>query len=330
MISSSPFCSTPAITRGTPTLYGVRTSDAAFCRDAGLASPARSPLGSHESCNPLMKNRKYILAALIPVLVTVNGIALTGQALYIRDDWRWPVLLSIVTAFSIESVAVFFAVCYHDAVTSGDNALFLGLGSLGMGAIAATMNALHWASPDGGLTSKSYVLGALSFMSPILWRVFTRRVSRPRLIELGVIEQGAVRLGAMRWLLFTRDSFSVFKMAVWKRETRPDAAIAAWEAKRDATVEQSAALALAADAERLAIESRPTLDTAATQADRIRIALRESGEESAPAIAEWLAARGYPGVLPSYIRQLRGKQADRDAAERRDAIRAVSGTGSGR
>lgn len=284
-----------------------------------------------------MKQNKMLVIASIPVLL-VNTIAVTGQFLFIHDDWGWPIVFAVLAAIAVESIAVYLSYMHHAALIAEDAAYGLRLGSIGMGILAGLMNFSHY-SPHWEPTSKGVVLGVLSASSPILWNVYSRRVSRDDLKAKGMIEPRAVKLGMLRWLLFPRESYAVFRRAVWRREVMPDAAISAWEAeqaaKRTAEESQRAAIVEAETSKRLAIESSAQIDAqlsaelaeAKTDADRVRIALRQEAhtpETEAPVIAQWLAAHGYGNISAGYVRNVRSGDRRKEAHTNRTQLRAIN------
>jgi aspartokinase len=108
-------------------------------------------------------------------------------------------------------------------------------------------------------------------------------------------------------------------MAVWSGERNPVAAISLWE-KRQEEITQEKALAESAQE---AHDTRMTLETAASKADAVRVALAELGETlTASAVAEWLSQRNWH-VTPAYVRNIRSAQARITAAQPRTAIAAV-------
>lgn len=273
----------------------------------------------------MKSNKRLLLIAAIPILI-VNLIATSGQWLYIRYNWDWPLIPSIGAAIAIESIAVYLAYMHHESLMAEDAAYGLRLGSIGMGVLAGLMNYTHY-SPHWDPTSKGIILGTLSASSPVLWNIYSKRVSRDDLKAKGLIEPRSVKLGLLKYMLFPRSSFGVFRMAVWNGENRPAVAIQNWETIREAHEIAKDAQEQAEIAEREASESRMTLDTAKTRADKVRVALRDSNETTASAIARWLYDRGHPGISAAYIRQVRAVDARKQAIERRENIRALPPAG---
>lgn len=253
--------------------------------------------------------------AVIPLLL-VNGIAVAGQTLFWRSHLpvRYALaafLLAFVFACALESIAVFLAYHAHLAAISNDSALRLRLASYGMGAVIGILNASHFVT-HGRVTALATGMGIVSAASPWLWGIFSRRQSRDKLRDAGLIEAHAVRLGAARWFWHPLMSAWVSRHAAWSGENRPAEAIGAWETangKREAERK----------AEQEALAGKPVLAKAATKADAIRAALAEIPDAKPAEITAWLAKRGWPGITSSHVRVIRSQ----DAAQRRKAIHAV-------
>jgi hypothetical protein len=260
-----------------------------------------------------MMNRRDIITT-IPLLI-VNTIAITGQYIFWRAHLpTFPAIAALGFALALESISVFIAYHAHLAELSNDSAFRLRFSSVAAGLVIGLLNGSHFLI-NGMLTAAAVGMFILSSSSPVLWAIHTRRQSRDSLKKQGLIEDRAVKLGAMRWLLWFPESFGVFRLAIWRGESRPDSAIANWEESREQTrVEQE-------NQERPDI--RKSLEESGSQADAVRIALRESGLTVATEITRWLYKRGVKGVSPAYVRQIRSTDARKNAQERRDAIRAL-------
>lgn len=270
-----------------------------------------------------MKNSKRLAVALIP-LCLVNVIAVSGQLAFIRENWGWTLYPSVGAAIAIESIAVYLAFMAHEALLAEDSAFGLKLGSYGMGIIAGLMNASHY-MPHWVPTSKGIVLGILSASSPFLWAIYTKRVSRDALKAKGLIEPRAVKLGALRWILWPSRAFPVFRNAVWTGTNEISTAISQWEESESATRE-------AREAEIEAKRDAMTLETAETQADAIRIALAALPESATNAEVLKYLASAQPrswSVQSARVRQVRATVRDAqqraEAESRRSAVRMLPG-----
>lgn len=254
-----------------------------------------------------MTYRRYVIA--VPIVIC-NLIAFTGQLAFIRDHMHgWPVIGDIGLAAGLESIALTLSWFAHDALIHEDSALRLRLGSYIAAGIAAALNYSHYAihmRPNFAALSTAL----MSFMSPILWGIYSRRNSRDALKSKGLIEPLSVKFGLVRWLWWPRQTFSAFRMAAWSGQREPGLAITAWEESRAAAEAETAA---SAQAEGM------SLDTVTSKADAVRIALREAGENlSAPDVSAWLKERGHV-VTPEYVRVIRSAERKRLRA----AVRAV-------
>jgi hypothetical protein len=242
-------------------------------------------------------NKRNIVTT-IPLLI-VNTIAVTGQFIFWRSHLpTFPAIAALGFACALESIAVFVAYHAHLAELSHDSSFRLRFGSYAAGLIIGLLNGSHFTA-GGRITAASVGMFILSAASPVLWAIHTRRQSRDDLKSQGLIEDRAVKLGAMRWILWPAQAFPVFRLAVWRGENRPDAAIADWEESR-AQAERNEPAAIP-------VATAVTLATARTKADAVRAALAELGADlTARAVAEWLAERGWT-VTPAHVRAVRAQ-----------------------
>jgi Protein of unknown function (DUF2637) len=257
-----------------------------------------------------MKNRRLIITA-IP-LVICNLIAFTGQLSFIRDHMSWPLIGDIGLAAGLESIALFLTFMAADALMAEDSAFRLRLGSYIVAGIVAALNYSHYAD-NGRPTFAAVATGLMSFMSPILWGIYSRRNSRDALKAKGLIESRAVKFGVNRWLWWPGRTFHVYRYAAWTGEIQPAAAITQWETYQTEKDEIENASLNGSEG--------MTLNDVRSKADAVRIALREAGENlTGREIATWLAERGHV-VTPEYVRVIRSTERRRLRA----SLRALPG-----
>jgi hypothetical protein len=155
--------------------------------------------------------------ALVVPLLLVNSVALYGQAQWGYDNLARNWVVAVGFALAIESIGVYLAAEAHRALLAGDASLRLRLGSYGVGGLAGALNYAHF-HPQ---MTQAIVFGVLSAISPVLWAIRSRSISRDHLRKLQLIDGRAVKFTAAQWLLFPRQSFRAFKAAVWAGETNP-------------------------------------------------------------------------------------------------------------
>jgi hypothetical protein len=161
-------------------------------------------------------------------IVAVNIVAFLGQLAYLSGHLAWPLAGQILVAATLESVAVYLAWQAHLALIADDAAFRLRLAAYAVAAVIGVMNYSHFAGPGWRPAFTAVAFGMCSVLSPWLWSVHSRRVSRDALKDRGLIEPHAVRLGGTRWAWHPLDSFRVMRRATWTGETDPVSAIAAW------------------------------------------------------------------------------------------------------
>ncbi len=162
--------------------------------------------------------------AAVPV-VLVNAVAFGAQLSFWRAHLGL-VLEAVAVALATESIANYQAWQAHLAQHADDAALRLRLAAYGTALVIGALNYSHYMLRDWRPTVAAVTFGMMSAISPWLWSVHSRRVSRDALKSRGLIEPHAVRLGMNRWLWHPVRSTRVMFRATWEGETDPGRAIA--------------------------------------------------------------------------------------------------------
>jgi hypothetical protein len=259
-----------------------------------------------------MKTRR--LWYTIPPLVIVNLIAFTGQLAFIREHMAWPLIGDIGLAAALESIALFLTFMAADALMAEDSAFRLRMGSYLAAGIVAALNYGHYAGPGFRPTFAAIATAMCSFMSPILWGIFSRRNSRDALKAKGLIESRAVKFSTTRWLWWPGRTLRVYRHAAWTGQTDPIMAINEWETRQ-------------AETETKMRDARTEIGEVSTASDAIRIGMRELPGAKAADIAAWCSERGWP-VSDAYVRTVRSVDGRKDANIRRAEMRAIETRGA--
>lgn len=197
-------------------------------RRADRAIRAASRKRAWRAAGRLARRAAPVVGAAVPVAL-VNATAFIGQFGWVQQHVPWVVPLQVMFAVTLESVAVYLAWHAHLAQLANDSAGRLKLGAYSFALVIGAMNYSHYASswhPNALAVS----LGLMSALSPWLWGVHSRRASRDRLMERGLVEEHAVRLGVNRWTWHPVRSTKVMFHATWIGESNPKTAIEAAEA----------------------------------------------------------------------------------------------------
>jgi hypothetical protein len=162
--------------------------------------------------------------ALIVPLLLVNTVAAYGQVMWAHEHLTpgsrfWWVAVGFAAA--VESIGIYLAAEAHRALLAGDASLRLRLGSYAVGLLAGILNYAHFAPGLSRPNAPAIVFGVLSTLSPVLWAIRSRSMSRDRLRALQLIDGRAVKFTAIQWVLFPRLSATAFRAAVWAGETNP-------------------------------------------------------------------------------------------------------------
>lgn len=201
-------------------------------------SPIKKPKSDFiKKWNKISTEVMHRTVAAFPICL-VNGVAVIGQLSWAHDHLQaWHTAGQILFAFALESIALFLSYSAYLAEKENDSALRLKMASYMIGFGVGILNYNHF-SNDWHPTAVAIVVGMMSSLSPMLWAVYSRRVSRPILAKNGLIDEHALRLGASRWFWHPIRSAQVMYMATWIGENKVSRAIAIYEklsAEREAS-----------------------------------------------------------------------------------------------
>lgn len=171
----------------------------------------------------ILRNAARAAMAAVPV-VLVNSTAFIGQFAFLQAHVHWILLGQVLIAVTIESIAVYLAWHAHMAQMANDSAARLKLGAYSFALLVGAMNYSHYAA-HWHPTVMAVLMFFMSSLSPWLWGIHSRRASRDKLKERGLVEEHAVRLGANRWTWHPIRSFRVMYWATWHGVSEPKVAI---------------------------------------------------------------------------------------------------------
>ncbi|WP_336214877.1 hypothetical protein [Nonomuraea sp. LPB2021202275-12-8] len=149
--------------------------------------------------------------------VGVNVVAVAGQFL-VFHELAWPVLLAVLGAAIVESVAVYVSWHAHVALREGDSAWRTRMTSYLIGAGAGYLNYTH-------VPLVPELFAACSLASPWLWSMHSRHLHRKDLRDNGLIDPRAPKFSPLRWLLHFGETFAAFRWAVGEGEQSPAVAV---------------------------------------------------------------------------------------------------------
>lgn len=180
------------------------------------------------------------LALLVP-LVLVNAVAVWGQAGWAYNhitDTAWTnssrLVMSLLFAAAVESIGVYLAWEAHSALMADQSSGLLRVGSYAIGLLAGFLNYAHFAGDTYTATPQAITFGLLSAISPWLWAIRSRSMNRGRLAELDMIDERGLKLSTSRKFWHPLRSVKVISWAAWAGVTKPETAVAGWEATRPA------------------------------------------------------------------------------------------------
>ena len=177
---------------------------------------------------------KVVAQRTVPYLplVLVNTLAVFGQLGWGRANLDGGLLVAVLFAATMESIALFLAYYANRALARRDSANGLYAAAFAVAGVVAWINYSHYAGPDHTPTATAVAFALCSLSSPWLWRIHSRAENRDLLKAAGEIDSRAVKLSLARKVWHPVKSFGVIRMAAWTGESNPAAAVAAWEAAR--------------------------------------------------------------------------------------------------
>lgn len=207
-----------------PSLAAPRGPVSALPRQDNPGRPGTAPDNPGHWRRAIDGDTAIRVLAAAPV-VLVNAVAFGAQLGFWHG--RLPAAAeAVLVALALESIAVYLAWQAHLAQLADDSALRLRLAAYGIALLIGVLNYSHFMRPGWRPDVAAVTFGMMSAISPWLWSVHSRRVSRDLLKARGLIEPHAVRLGATRWAWHPVRSARVMWHATWLGETDPARAIA--------------------------------------------------------------------------------------------------------
>lgn len=167
--------------------------------------------------------------ALTVTVVLVNVVAFSGQVQWaVRYLDAGPVMPWLFAA-ALESVGIYLAWEAHAALMAGDAALRLRVAAYSVAGLVGWLN--YTVHADGlAPTPAAVAFGVMSASSPWLWAIRSRSLHRAELRTAGLIDARVARFAVVRWVLYPRLTWRVWRHAVWVGVVDPAAAIAAYQA----------------------------------------------------------------------------------------------------
>jgi hypothetical protein len=269
------------------------------------------------------ETHRRAIFAVLPI-IGCNGTAFTGQLFFFRDHAKsWPLIGVILFAATMESIALYLA---HEAAEREKKnvaSFNVRMASYAFGLFVGTINYSHYAGADFRPTVFALIFGSMSALSPWLWAMYGRGQAYEIQLQTGLIEARGVKFAKARWLMWPVQTFSASRLAAWTGERNPEKAIKDYEefaAKKRASDEERE------KREREEKDALLTLENAPSQAEAIRIAFNDLGEDATPVqIVDYLASaqpRAW-SVTAARVRQVKSAQARAASAPVPVPLRAI-------
>lgn len=171
-------------------------------------------------------------AVLVTPLVLVNAAAVYGQVQWATANLtRSNIVLAVLFALTVESIAVYLAYEAHAALLAGDASFRLRAASYLAAGLVAVLNYSHFAAPELRPTAAALAFGGLSSISPWLWSIRSRSLRRDQLRAAGLIDPRNAHFAAAKWVNFPIRTIRAYRWSVDHGEQEERAA---WEAYRAA------------------------------------------------------------------------------------------------
>lgn len=190
------------------------------------------------------------LRLLAPLLI-VNAAAVGGQVSYAYveiapSEWGPAARLALALGFAaaVESVALYVGWHAHDALLQKAHATAARLRrtSYLIAAVVASINYAHFAGDWLAPTAAAVAFGLLSFLSPWLWGLHTRRVQHVQLVREDLVDETGVEFDPARRRAFPFRSWAARRWSIDHNVRDPRQAWEGYNAERRARLaERSAA-----------------------------------------------------------------------------------------
>lgn len=171
-------------------------------------------------------------------LITLNCVGIFGQSMWFHDEItsgttgndRWLWAPSITASLIVEMFGVYLSFMAHQKIMNDQAAFRTRLASYAIGAGVGYLTYVHFDRSQ--MTSIGIVLGGASALSPWMWAIYSEYRYRADRMARGLTDPRAVKLSSARMFWHPRRSLGVLSWASWAGESRPDVAVAGWEASR--------------------------------------------------------------------------------------------------
>lgn len=185
--------------------------------------------------------RRRRKALTLTPLLAVNAAAVYGQISYFFAEvspaaWLLParLVLAVMLAFAVESIALFVGWHAHDALLLKHYATASRLrrASYGIAVAVGWINYSHFVGDIAQPTAAGLVFGGLSLLSPWLWGLHTRREQHKQLAKEGLADVQGAQFSPARWRNFPWRTWQARRYSIDHGVTEPRQAWAAYKAAR--------------------------------------------------------------------------------------------------
>jgi hypothetical protein len=182
----------------------------------------------------VMRIKVHTVVTTIPLVLT-NATSVVAQVMWARHSLAsWTIAGDVMFAMTLESLALFLSYHAYLADKENDSAFRLRMSSYLLGMAVGCLNYSHFDGPHWKPTAVAIVVGSTSALSPWLWSVYSRRVSRNVMAFNGLIDGHSLRVGSARFLWHPVKSVALIRQSAWTGETKLTVAIAEYERRASA------------------------------------------------------------------------------------------------
>ena len=151
-----------------------------------------------------------------PILAPM-AVAWIGQIGFATHTLKWPLLGGLVFAAAWELTTAFSGWMYHQARSDGDRGTLFRVATWLFASSAGAMNYWHALGEGASIwkpTPKAVSYGAMSLVGIALWELYSSLIHRKHLRAKGKVSSARPRFGILRWLRFTRITWTAWSLSV--------------------------------------------------------------------------------------------------------------------
>jgi hypothetical protein len=166
-----------------------------------------------EALMPTLGRRMLIT---VPIVAPMT-VAWIGQISFAMETLGWMFIGALIFAAAWELTTAFAGWMYHQARKAGDRGTLFRVATWVFATSAGAMNYWHALGAGASIwkpTPKAVSYGAMSLVGIALWELYSSLIHRKHLRAAGKVSSARPRFGILRWLRFSRITWTAWSLSV--------------------------------------------------------------------------------------------------------------------